>query len=91
MKFKGYIKVEVVLVEKNYELIEETTYFGEFKIDNDYVSHFHQLYIFFLSNEHYFEILFFVSMLMLNGFGDLGVILSIVKLQQAFSCARLGC
>jgi hypothetical protein len=49
MNFKGYIKVEVVLVEKKNELIEETTYFGEFKIDNDYVSQFHQLYIFFLS------------------------------------------
>jgi hypothetical protein len=48
VKFKGYIKVEVVLVEKNYELIEETTYFGELKIENDYLSHFHQFCIFSL-------------------------------------------
>jgi hypothetical protein len=30
-------------------------------------------------------------MLMLNGFGDLGVILLIVKLQQASGCVKLGC
>jgi hypothetical protein len=32
VNFKGYIKVEVVLVEKNYELIEETTYLESSKL-----------------------------------------------------------
>jgi hypothetical protein len=50
VNFKGYIKVEVVLVGKKYELIEETTYFRELKVDNDYVSHFDQFFIFSLSD-----------------------------------------
>ncbi len=32
---KDYIKVEVVLVEENYELIEEVKYFKTLKVDRD--------------------------------------------------------
>ncbi len=33
--FKDYIKIEVALVKDNHELIEESNYFEEFKVDND--------------------------------------------------------
>jgi hypothetical protein len=33
--FKDYIKYEVILVEKNYEFIEEFEYFREMLVDND--------------------------------------------------------
>jgi hypothetical protein len=33
--FKDYIKAEVTLGEKNYELIEEFEYFEKLKVDND--------------------------------------------------------
>ncbi len=33
--FKDYIKTKVALVKDNYELIEESNYFEEFKVDND--------------------------------------------------------
>jgi hypothetical protein len=33
--FKDYVKVEVVLVEKNNELIEEFEYFETLKVDSD--------------------------------------------------------
>lgn len=32
---KDHIKVEVVLVEENYELIEEVKYFKKLKVDRD--------------------------------------------------------
>jgi hypothetical protein len=34
-KCKPFKKIEVVLVKDNYELIEESNYFEEFKVDND--------------------------------------------------------
>jgi hypothetical protein len=33
--FKDYIKSKVVMVEKNYEFIEEFEYFKEMLVDND--------------------------------------------------------
>lgn len=33
--FKDYVKTEVALIKDNYELIEESNYFEEFKVDND--------------------------------------------------------
>jgi len=33
--FKDYIIVEVVLIENNYELIEESNYFKKLKVQND--------------------------------------------------------
>ncbi len=35
VNFKVYIKVEVVLIEDNYELIEESNYFKKLKVQND--------------------------------------------------------
>jgi hypothetical protein len=32
---KDYINSEIVLVEKNYELIEESKYFLKLQVDND--------------------------------------------------------
>lgn len=48
--FKHYIKVEVVFAKENYELIEESKYFEEMKVDNDKVIQLHQFYIFSLFN-----------------------------------------
>ncbi len=35
VNFKDYIKFEVVVIEENYEFIEEFEYFEELLVDND--------------------------------------------------------
>ncbi len=35
MDLKNYLKVEIGLVEDNYELIEEVAYFEELQVDED--------------------------------------------------------
>ncbi len=35
VNFKDYITIEVVLIEDNYELIEESNYFKKLKVQND--------------------------------------------------------
>jgi hypothetical protein len=33
--FKGYMKVECTLTEKNYDLIEEVNFFQQLEVDDD--------------------------------------------------------
>jgi hypothetical protein len=48
VNFKDYITIEVVLVEKN-QLIKKFEHFEKLKVNNDLVSHLHQV-SFSLSN-----------------------------------------